>query len=145
VSGVRVPPPASHGGPPRARRDQPRFWDGLAGKYVDRGRRNGESEEPTWGIFSVPESEVGLLPKEPEGRDSIELRPGGELVFLAGSIFTIPCGPNDETVPAGDQLLRPLFGMHRIEWARRGLGRIPPAGAEARLTPRSSMPCLEDG
>ncbi len=177
------------------------FWDGLADSYVAGGRRNWESEEPVWGIFSVPESEVGLLPKELEGRDAIELgcgtayvsawlarrgarpvgvdnsarqletarefqrefgtefpllhgdaekvpypdasfdlaiseygasiwcdpyawipeaarllRPGGELVFMVGSIFTILCGPDDETVPVGDRLLRPLFGMHRVEW-----------------------------
>ena len=44
------------------------------------------------------------------------LRPGGELVFLCNSIFTILCGPDDETIPAGDRLLRPLFGMHRVDW-----------------------------
>ena len=44
------------------------------------------------------------------------LRPGGELVFLVNSIFTILCGPDDETIPVGDRLLRPLFGMHRVEW-----------------------------
>src|ERR1700761_169692 len=49
------------------------FWDGLAESYVESGRLNWESEEPVWGIFRVPESEVGLLPREIEGRDSIEL------------------------------------------------------------------------
>ena len=44
------------------------------------------------------------------------LRPGGELVFLVNSILSILCGPDDETIPAGDELLRPLFGMHRVEW-----------------------------
>jgi SAM-dependent methyltransferase len=44
------------------------------------------------------------------------LRPGGELVFMVNSIFTILCGHDDETIPAGDRLLRPLFGMHRVEW-----------------------------
>jgi SAM-dependent methyltransferase len=154
------------------------FWDALAPEYVAEGRRNWESEEPIWGIFAVPESEVGLLPRELDGRDAIDnseaqlasarafqrefgldfpllhgnaeevpypdasfdlaiseygasiwcdpyrwipeaarlLRPRGELVFLVNSIFTILCGPDDETVPAGDRLLRPLFGMHRVEW-----------------------------
>jgi SAM-dependent methyltransferase len=177
------------------------FWDGLAKRYVESGRRNWEREEPAWGIFSVSEREVGMLPREIEGRDAIELgcgtgyvsawlarrgarpvgidnseqqlatarafqgefgiefpllhgdaervpypdasfdiaiseygasiwcdpyawipeaarllRPGGELVFLCNSIFTILCGPDDETIPAGDRLLRPLFGMHRVEW-----------------------------
>ena len=177
------------------------YWDQRADAYVEAGRVNWESEEPSWGLFSVPESEVGLLPKELEGRDAIELgcgtayvsawlarrgadpvgidnseaqlatarayqrefgldfpllhgnaeevpcpdgsfdiaiseygasiwcdpyrwipeaarllRPGGELVFLVNSVLSILCGPDDETVPAGDTLLRPLFGLHRVEW-----------------------------
>src|SRR6195952_3514815 len=177
------------------------YWDERAREYVDSGRRNWESEEPSWGLFSVPESEVGMLPQEIEGRDSIELgcgtayvsawlagrgarpvgidnseaqlatartfqaefgldfpllkgnaeevpfpdasfdiaiseygasiwcapykwipeaarllRPGGELVFLANSILSILCGRDDGNEPAGDELLRPLFGMHQVEW-----------------------------
>jgi SAM-dependent methyltransferase len=176
-------------------------WNDWAPEYVPDGRRNWEADEPTWGIFSVPEAEVGLLPREIEGRDAIELgcgtgyvsawlarrgarpvgidnseaqlttargfqqefglefplifgnaeevpfpdesfdiaiseygasiwcdpylwipeaarllRPGGELVFLVNSLLAILCGPDDGEVPAGDELLRPLFGMHRIEW-----------------------------
>jgi SAM-dependent methyltransferase len=176
-------------------------WDDQAREYVADGRRNWEAAEPTWGIFSVPEAEVGLLPAALEGRDAIELgcgtgyvsawlarrgarpvgidnseaqlatarslqkefgidfpllhgnaeevpypdesfdiaiseygasiwcdpylwipeaarllRPGGELVFLVNSVFTILCGPDDGNIPAGDELLRPLFGMHRVEW-----------------------------
>jgi SAM-dependent methyltransferase len=177
------------------------YWDDQAHDYVADGRRNWESEEPTWGLFSVPESEVGMLPKEIKGRDAIELgcgtgyvsawlarrgarpvgidnseaqlatartyqeqfglefpllhgnaetvpypdesfdvaiseygasiwcdpykwipeaarllRPGGELVFLVNSILSILCGYDDGNKPAGDELLRPLFGMHRVEW-----------------------------
>jgi SAM-dependent methyltransferase len=176
-------------------------WDERARDYVAEGRRNWEAAEPTWGVFAVPEAEVGLLPGELDGRDAIELgcgtgyvsawlarrgarpvgidnseaqlatarafqeefgldfpllhgnaeevpfpdasfdlaiseygasiwcdpykwipeaarllRPGGELVFLVNSVLSILCGPDDETIPAGDELLRPLFGMHRIEW-----------------------------
>jgi SAM-dependent methyltransferase len=177
------------------------YWDGLAHDYVADGRRKWESEEPTWGLFSVPESEVGMLPREIKGRDSIELgcgtgyvsawlarrgarpvgidnseaqlatartfqeefglefpllkgnaeevphpdasfdiaiseygasiwcdpyrwipeaarllRPGGELVFLVGSILLTLCARDDGNEPAGDELLRPLFGMHQVEW-----------------------------
>ncbi|HKZ13108.1 MAG TPA: class I SAM-dependent methyltransferase [Solirubrobacterales bacterium] len=176
-------------------------WDERAPEYVAEGRRNWESEEPLWGIFAVPESQVGLLPKALDGRDAIELgcgtgyvsawlarrgarpvgidnseaqlatarafqeefgldfpllhgnaeevpypdgsfdlaiseygasiwcdpyrwipeaarllRPGGELVFLVNSILSILCGLDDGNQPAGDELLRPLFGMHRLEW-----------------------------
>jgi SAM-dependent methyltransferase len=48
------------------------------------------------------------------------LRPGGELVFLVNSVLSILCGPDDGNVPEGDELLRPLFGMHRLEWPRPG-------------------------
>jgi SAM-dependent methyltransferase len=44
------------------------------------------------------------------------LRPGGELVFLVNSILSILCGLDDGNLPAGDELLRPLFGMHEIDW-----------------------------
>jgi SAM-dependent methyltransferase len=177
------------------------YWDAQAQDYVAEGRRNWEASEPTWGIFAVPEAEVGLLPAALEGRDAIELgcgtgyvsawlarrrarpvgidnsaaqlatarafqeefgldfplihgnaeavplpdesfdiaiseygasiwcdpyrwipeaarllRPGGELVFLVNSVLSILCGPDDGDIPAGDELLRPLFGMHRVEW-----------------------------
>jgi SAM-dependent methyltransferase len=177
------------------------YWDDLASDYVADGRRLWESEEPSWGLFSVPESEVGMLPAAIEGRDAIELgcgtgyvsawlarrgarpvgidnskaqlatartfqqefglefpllhgnaeevplpdasfdiaiseygasiwcdpykwipeaarllRPGGELVFLVGSILLTLCALDDGNEPAGDELLRPLFGMHQVEW-----------------------------
>jgi SAM-dependent methyltransferase len=186
--------------PDHVRRNQA-HWDERAPEYVAEGRRNWESEEPLWGIFAVPESQVGLFPKKIEGRDAIELgcgtgyvsawlarrgarpvgidnseaqlaaarafqkefgldfpllhgnaeevpypdesfdlaiseygasiwcdpyawipeaarllRPGGELVFLVNSILSILCGLDDGNQPAGDELLRPLFGMHRLEW-----------------------------
>ena len=176
-------------------------WDEQARRYVEEGRRNWERDEPAWGIFGVPEAEVGLLPEEIDGRDAIELgcgtgyvsawlarrgarpvgidnseaqlttartfqaefglefpllhgnaeatpfpdasfdiaiseygasiwcdpyswipeasrllRPGGELVFLVNSVLSILCGPDDDNEPAGDRLLRPLFGMHKVEW-----------------------------
>jgi SAM-dependent methyltransferase len=48
-------------------------WNDRAKDYVEDGRRNWEAAEPTWGIFGVPEAEVGLLPREIDGRDAIEL------------------------------------------------------------------------
>jgi SAM-dependent methyltransferase len=46
-------------------------WNVEAAEYVDPGRRNW-SEEPSWGIWSVPESDVHLLDNV-EGLDVIEL------------------------------------------------------------------------
>ena len=44
------------------------------------------------------------------------LRPGGRLVFLVNAVLLMLCLPDDDEVPAGDRLLRPQFGLHRMEW-----------------------------
>ena len=45
------------------------------------------------------------------------LRPGGELIFLCNSVLAMLCMPDLEDGSAGEQLLRPQFGMHRFEWS----------------------------
>ena len=50
-------------------------WDRWAELYVENGERSwqlGPGEE-TWGIWSIPESDVGFLPDDLEGKDTIEL------------------------------------------------------------------------
>ena len=42
------------------------------------------------------------------------LRPGGELVFLCNSVLVMLCSPDGGKV--ADRLVRPQFGMHRMEW-----------------------------
>lgn len=44
------------------------------------------------------------------------LRPGGELIFLANSTLLILCAPDDDGVAATAELLRPQFGLLRVEW-----------------------------
>ena len=46
-------------------------WDIWARDYAASGRRNWQ-EEPSWGIWGIPETEVQLLP-DVAGRDAIEL------------------------------------------------------------------------
>ena len=48
-------------------------WDGWAHEFTEAGRRNWATDEPTWGIWGVPESQVGMFPAELEGLDAIEL------------------------------------------------------------------------
>lgn len=48
-------------------------WDVMAADYVASGERNWADDEPTWGIFSVPESQVRLLPDDLAGKETIEL------------------------------------------------------------------------
>jgi len=48
-------------------------WDGFAPQYAEAGRRTWESNEPSWGVFGVPEADVGMLPASVEGLDVVEL------------------------------------------------------------------------
>src|ERR1041384_7592819 len=48
------------------------FWDGQAPAYAEAGERRWAGE-PTWGIWRVPEAELGLLPADMKGLDAIEL------------------------------------------------------------------------
>ena len=176
-------------------------WDRWADEYAEPGRRNWAAE-PSWGIWHVPEAELGLLPEDMTGIDAIELgcgtgyvsawtarrgarpvgidnsqaqletatrlqrefgiefplihgnaeevprpdasfdfaiseygasiwcdpyrwipeaarllRPGGQLVFLVNAPLLILCAPDADDEPASDRLLRPYFGLHRVEWS----------------------------
>ncbi|MEO8511073.1 MAG: class I SAM-dependent methyltransferase [Chloroflexota bacterium] len=176
-------------------------WDAWADDYVANGERSWASNEPSWGIWGIPESELHLLPDELDGKDTIELgcgtgyvsawlarrgarpvgidnserqletarrlqrehgiefplihgnaesvplpdasfdlviseygaaiwadpyrwipeasrllRPGGDLVFLGNGTMLMLTVPDEDDVPAGRELLRPYFGMHRFEW-----------------------------
>lgn len=40
------------------------YWDDLARQYVGAGEHAWTQEEPAWGIWKVPESEVQVFPEE---------------------------------------------------------------------------------
>lgn len=44
------------------------------------------------------------------------LRPGGRLAFLVNAPLLVLCMPEHEGEAADERLLRPYFGMHRVEW-----------------------------
>lgn len=48
-------------------------WNKWAPEFVDFGERAWASDEPSWGIWSVPESDLRILPDDLEGMDAIEL------------------------------------------------------------------------
>jgi SAM-dependent methyltransferase len=48
-------------------------WTRQASDQREAGRRAWSRRDPTWGIFGVPESEVGMLPKEAKGLRILEL------------------------------------------------------------------------
>ena len=49
------------------------YWDAMAADWVEAGRRHWQEDEPTWGIWNLPEAELRLLPDDLAGRDAIEL------------------------------------------------------------------------
>jgi SAM-dependent methyltransferase len=44
------------------------------------------------------------------------LRPGGELIFLVNGTILVLCMPEEDDVAAKDQMIRPYFGLHRLDW-----------------------------
>jgi len=44
------------------------------------------------------------------------LRPSGRLAFLTNGLVLQLCVPDEDGVPAEEKLLRPAFGMHRVEY-----------------------------
>jgi SAM-dependent methyltransferase len=48
-------------------------WDVWAADYAEAGRRKWRDPEPSWGIWSVPESQLGVFPDDVDGLDVIEL------------------------------------------------------------------------
>ena len=48
-------------------------WDRYAADYAEPGRRGWAATEPSWGIFHVPEADLGLLPPDLAGQDVVEL------------------------------------------------------------------------
>ena len=44
------------------------------------------------------------------------LRPGGRLIFLINATLLMLCMPDEER-PATNELVRPLRGLHRLEWS----------------------------
>ena len=49
------------------------YWDDFARQYVEAGEHAWAREEPTWGIWKVPETEVHVFPEKLAGKDAIEL------------------------------------------------------------------------
>jgi SAM-dependent methyltransferase len=176
-------------------------WDALATEYAEPGESAWALDEPRWGIWRVPDSELRVLPEYLAGKDAIELgcgtayisawlarrgarvvgidnsaaqlatarrlqrkhgleltlihgnaervpycdasfdlaiseygaclwadpyrwvpeaarilRPGGELIFLVNSALLTLCMPEEDGLAASERLVRPTFGMRRIEW-----------------------------
>ena len=56
---------------PHARHNRD-YWTTQASEYAEPARRHWASDEPTWGIWEIPEATVGALP-DVSGLDVVEL------------------------------------------------------------------------
>jgi SAM-dependent methyltransferase len=50
-----------------------RYWEATSAEFEEPGRRTWEAEEPNWGLWSVPESQVHVFPDDVDGKDVVEL------------------------------------------------------------------------
>jgi SAM-dependent methyltransferase len=48
-------------------------WDRFAADYVGSGEAAWATDEPSWGIFGIPEVDAHVLPDDLTGRDAVEL------------------------------------------------------------------------
>lgn len=191
------------------------LWDASADEWVGSGERHWADDDPSWGIWGIPESALGLLPEDMTGMSAIELgcgtgyvsawmarrgarvvgidnslrqletaarlrdehrldveflhaiaeavpypdesfdfaiseygaalwsdpytwipeawrvlRPGGSLVFLSSTAWTVVCAPRDGSTPIADRLIRDYFGLHATDWSS---AEIDPGGVEFHL------------
>jgi len=90
-------------------------WNAEARNYVASGERAWAREEPTWGIWRVPESQLGLLPKHLAGKAGIELGCGTAYVsaWLARRGVAVV---GLDASPAQLATARRLQRQHRLEF-----------------------------
>lgn len=55
------------------------------------------------------------------------LRPGGRLHFLSSTPLVSLCSPLDGSYPVGTELVRPYFGLYRLDWTEV---EVEPGGVE---------------
>jgi SAM-dependent methyltransferase len=48
-------------------------WNEWAAEFVEGGEKAWAADDPSWGIWSVPEAELHVLPDDLDGKDAIEL------------------------------------------------------------------------
>jgi SAM-dependent methyltransferase len=89
------------------------LWDEWAGQYVGPGEECWAAAEPRWGIWGVPEAELGVLPDALGGKDAIELGCGTAYVsaWLARRGARVVGIDNSEAQLATARRLQRLHGL----------------------------------
>jgi SAM-dependent methyltransferase len=102
--------------PEDVRRNQT-AWNRMAPDYVEHGRRAWASDEPFWGIWSVPESELRVLPDVAD-MDVVEL--GCGTAYWSAWLARRGARPVGVDLAVDNRLVRDQFGMLRFEWPALG-------------------------
>jgi SAM-dependent methyltransferase len=91
-------------------------WDRFAERFVEPGRRAWATDAPAWGIYQVPEEDLGVLPASVDGLDTIELGCGTAYVsaWLARR-GARPVGIDNS--PAQLETARALQAEHGLDFA----------------------------
>ncbi len=89
------------------------YWDDKADSYVEEARANWAAAEPSWGIWSVPESQLAMLPERLEGAAAIELGCGTAYVsaWMARRGARVTGIDNSEAQLATARTLQSEYGL----------------------------------
>jgi SAM-dependent methyltransferase len=98
--------------PEHVRRNR-QHWDAIAREYVASGERSWADDTPAWGIWQVPESEIGMFPDGLGGKDAIELGCGTAYIsaWLARRGARVVGIDNSEAQLATARRLQRLHGV----------------------------------
>ena len=90
-------------------------WTDLAAVYAKSGEANWAADEPSWGIFSVPESADGVLPADLDGKDVIEL--GCGTAYVSAWLARLGARPvGIDITPAQIETAKRLQKQHGLEF-----------------------------
>ena len=89
------------------------LWDEWAQKFVASGEAAWAQDTPTWGIWGVPESQVGMFPGDLAGKEAIELGCGTAYVsaWLARRGVRVVGIDNSEAQLATARRLQQQYGL----------------------------------
>ena len=114
-------------------------WDANAPEYVAPGERAWARDEPTWGIWGVPESELRVFPEDLAGKDAIAISRK-----MMGATFGSKAEPGtirgEMRVEDAIRQLRDNHLDHVFQSSRRSSGNFNRSDALVmRLRPETSL------
>ncbi|MBG7604339.1 MAG: class I SAM-dependent methyltransferase [Actinobacteria bacterium] len=103
-----------------------RHWDEYAPEWVAAGEQNW-AQEPSWGMWGIPNDELGLLPDSLEGCRAIELGCGTGYISAwmrrrGASVYAID---NSEQQLVTARRLAAEHGLTDIEWVHGNAETVP--------------------